>query len=147
MSDTNPSERSSRMLKLSRNHLTVVAATAAAALAGTAVAGAADNVVDGTTSRSAPAPARRALTGTTKDKVQAAALAKVAGTVLRVETDNGGVYEAHIRKADGTEVEVKVNKAFAVTAVEEFDGVAATVVAGTGPVAATTSRPSRRRSA
>jgi uncharacterized membrane protein YkoI len=54
--------------------------------------------------------------------VQEAALAKVSGTVLRVEIDNGGVYEAHIRKADGTEVEVKVNSSFEVTAVNAFDG-------------------------
>jgi phosphomannomutase len=46
----------------------------------------------------------------------------VPGTVLRVETDNGGVYEAHIRKADGTEVEVKVDKSFNVTAVNELSG-------------------------
>ncbi len=40
---------------------------------------------------------------------------------MRVETDNGGVYEAHIRKADGTEVEVKVDKSFKVTATEDHD--------------------------
>src|SRR6478672_12376769 len=35
------------------------------------------------------------LTGTTADQVRAAALAKVPGaTVDRIETDNGGVYEA-----------------------------------------------------
>ena len=39
-----------------------------------------------------------------------------------VETDEGGVYEAHIRKSDGTEVEVKVDKAFNVTAVDEHEG-------------------------
>ena len=53
-------------------------------------------------------------------KVRAAALAKVpGGTVERVETDvdHGSPYEAHVRKADGTELEVLVNKDFAVTAV------------------------------
>jgi hypothetical protein len=53
-------------------------------------------------------------------KVQAAALARVAGgTVERVETDadHGSPYEAHIRKADGTELEVLVNDSFQVTAV------------------------------
>jgi hypothetical protein len=60
------------------------------------------------------------LTGDTADKVKAAALAKVPGaTVERVETDadHGSPYEAHLRKSDGTELEVLVNKDFAVTAV------------------------------
>jgi len=53
-------------------------------------------------------------------KVKAAAEAKVSGgTVERVETDvdHGSPYEAHVRKADGTELEVLVNKDFQVTAV------------------------------
>ena len=39
--------------------------------------------------------------------------------VERVETDvdHGSPYEAHVRKSDGTELEVLVNKDFAVTAV------------------------------
>ena len=60
------------------------------------------------------------LTGDTAAKVKAAALAKVPGaTVERVETDadHGSPYEAHLRKADGTELEVLVDKSFAVTAV------------------------------
>jgi hypothetical protein len=60
------------------------------------------------------------LTGDTAAKVKAAALAKVpGGTVERVETDSdhGSPYEAHVRKADGTELEVLVNKSFEVTAV------------------------------
>ena len=65
----------------------------------------------------------KALTGETADKVKAAALAKVpGGTVLRVETDadHGSPYEAHVRKSDGTEVEVLVNKDFEATAVNEM---------------------------
>jgi uncharacterized membrane protein YkoI len=65
-------------------------------------------------------PDEQALTGDTADKVKAAALAKVAGgTVLRVETDadHGSPYEAHVRRSDGSEVEVLVNKGFEVTAV------------------------------
>jgi uncharacterized membrane protein YkoI len=61
--------------------------------------------------------------GDAADKVKAAALAKVpGGTVLRVETDadHGSPYEAHVRKADGTEVEVLVDKDFNVTAVNEM---------------------------
>lgn len=60
------------------------------------------------------------LTGDTAAKAKAAALAKVPGaTVERVETDadHGSPYEAHLRKSDGTELEVLVNKDFAVTAV------------------------------
>ena len=62
----------------------------------------------------------QALTGDVAAKVKQAALAKVAGgTVVRVETDvdHGSPYEAHVRKSDGTEVEVLVNKDFDVTAV------------------------------
>ena len=53
-------------------------------------------------------------------KVRAAALAQVpGGTVERVETDadHGSPYEAHVRKADGTELEVLVDESFTVTAV------------------------------
>jgi hypothetical protein len=53
-------------------------------------------------------------------KVKAAAEAKLSGgTVERVETDadHGSPYEAHVRKADGTELEVLVNADFEVTAV------------------------------
>jgi uncharacterized membrane protein YkoI len=67
----------------------------------------------------------QALTGSTLDKVRAAALAKVPGTVDRVETnvDGSAPYEAHIvRKSDGTEVEVQVSKDFAVVAVNQMGG-------------------------
>jgi hypothetical protein len=65
----------------------------------------------------------QALTGDTAAKVKAAALKKVpGGTVERVETDvdHGSPYEAHVRKADGTELEVLVNESFAVTAVNSM---------------------------
>jgi hypothetical protein len=60
------------------------------------------------------------LSGDVASKVKAAAEAKVSGgTVERVETDadHGSPYEAHVRKPDGTELEVLVNKDFEVTAV------------------------------
>ncbi len=106
-----------------------VAALAALGLGGSALADAATQsatpTATPTTKDSRPAGGRgageTALTGDTADKVKAAALAKVPGTVVRVETDNGGVYEAHIRKADGTEVEVKVDKSFSVTATETHE--------------------------
>jgi hypothetical protein len=46
----------------------------------------------------------------------------VKGTVERTETDvdHGSPNEAHIRKSDGTQVEVLVNKDFEVTAVNEM---------------------------
>ena len=60
------------------------------------------------------------LTGSTAAKVKAAVLAKYPGaTFVRVETDSDGVYEAHITKADGTEVAVEVDKSFAVTGEEQ----------------------------
>lgn len=64
--------------------------------------------------------AETALTGPTAAKVRAAALAKVAGTVERVETnvDDSVPYEAHIRKSDGTEVTVEVNTDFTAASVQ-----------------------------
>ena len=60
------------------------------------------------------------LTGTDAEKAKAAALKAVpGGTIIRVETDAGdGVYEAHMKKADGTLVTVKLDKNFVVTKVE-----------------------------
>jgi hypothetical protein len=64
-------------------------------------------------------PNEQALTGDTAENVTAAALAKLPGaTILRVETDEGGVYEAHVRKSDGTEADVHVGRDFAVTSVD-----------------------------
>jgi uncharacterized membrane protein YkoI len=67
----------------------------------------------------APAPANpeTVLTGDVATQVTAAAQAAVpGGTIDRVETDNDGVYEAHVTKADGTHVIVQVGADFAVTA-------------------------------
>jgi len=63
------------------------------------------------------------LSGDVAQKVRDAALAKVSGgTIERVETDadHGSPYEAHVRRTDGTELEVLVNKDFEVTAVNEM---------------------------
>ena len=122
--------------------LMALAAAGALALGGSALAGAAGQSTTTTTQGSTTGPgpaaqrqrarpeqgrARRAngqrevlLTGDTAAKVKAAALAKVPGaTVERVETDadHGSPYEAHLRKSDGTELEVLVDKSFTVTAV------------------------------
>jgi uncharacterized membrane protein YkoI len=60
------------------------------------------------------------LNGSTASRVKAAALNRYPGaTVVRLETDSDGVYEAHMTKADGTPVTVEVDKTFAVTGEEE----------------------------
>jgi hypothetical protein len=124
-----------------------VAALGAAALGGSALAGAATSSTTttpgtsgaaGSSSQSPAPPANRrdptkpgghvgangkteqALSTDAAAKVKAAAEAKISGgTVLRVETDvdHGSPYEAHVRKPDGTEVEVLVDSSFDVTAV------------------------------
>jgi hypothetical protein len=61
------------------------------------------------------------LTGDALSKVTATAKAKVpGGTIIRVETDADGnaAYEAHMVKADGSQVTVYVNKQFDVVSVE-----------------------------
>ncbi|MEA3215742.1 MAG: hypothetical protein QOJ19_1898 [Acidimicrobiia bacterium] len=60
------------------------------------------------------------LTGDTAEKVKAAALAAVpGGTIERVENDaEGATYEAHMTKADGSHVTVKLDASFNVTSVE-----------------------------
>jgi hypothetical protein len=65
-------------------------------------------------------PGETLLAGTTAVKVKAAALATVpGGTIVRVETDSAGsAYEAHVKKADGTFVTVKINSSFTVTATQ-----------------------------
>ena len=119
-----------------RNGLLAAGAFGALALGGSALSNAATG--SGTQSGSSGAQAQRpdpttpgghvgangkteqALPADVAAKVKAAAQAKVSGgTVLRVETDvdHGSPYEAHVRKADGTEVEVLVNESFEVTAV------------------------------
>ena len=119
-----------------RNGLMAAGAFGALALGGSALANAAGN--DNSASQGSAAPAARPdptkpgghvgangkteqpLSASVAAKVKAAAEAKVSGgTVERVETDvdHGSPYEAHVRKADGTEVEVLVNEDFKVTAV------------------------------
>jgi uncharacterized membrane protein YkoI len=121
-----------------RTWLAVGAATIGAALGGATIAGAATGSSGSSSSTTAPAatnsapnpatvshgPNETLLTGTTADKVKAAALAAVpGGTIIRVETDSAGSpYEAHVTKADGTQVTVKIDAAFKVTATEQGFG-------------------------
>jgi hypothetical protein len=60
------------------------------------------------------------LTGDAAAKVKAAATAAVpGGTIQRVENDaEGSPYEAHVTKADGSQVTVKVDASFKVTSIE-----------------------------
>jgi uncharacterized membrane protein YkoI len=128
-----------------RSKLVTAAAIAASAVSGAAIASAATSgsasssgQSAASTNQSAPPaydPSRGGhtvngrtetlLSGDTASKVRAAALAKVSGTVERVETnvDSSAPYEAHIRKADGSEVEVQVSRDFTVTAVNDMGGL------------------------
>jgi hypothetical protein len=124
--------------QIARRGLVTVGALGALALGGSALANAATG--NSTTPGSGPQgsaaqrpdPSRpgghvgangkteAALPSAVAAKVKAAAQAKVpGGTVERVETDvdHGSPYEAHVRKADGTELEVLVDNDFNVTAV------------------------------
>jgi hypothetical protein len=128
-----------------RAKLTTAACVGAAAVAGATIANAATSSTassssSGSTGAQAPSgqppqsgsPGRHTvngktetpLTGDVASKVRAAALAKVPGTVERVETnvDSSAPYEAHIRKSDGTEVEVQVNSDYTVAAVNAMGG-------------------------
>ncbi len=68
-------------------------------------------------------PDEHLLTGDTAAKVKSAALAKYPGaTVLRVETDSDGVYEAHLTTSGGQRVTVEVDKSFKVTGEESGPG-------------------------
>ncbi len=63
-----------------------------------------------------------ALTGETKQKVEAAVLAKYPGaTIVRTETnrDSSAPYESHIKTTDGKQLEVLVSKDFAVVDARE----------------------------
>ena len=68
-------------------------------------------------------PDEHLLTGDTAAKVKAAALARYPGaTVLRVETDSDGVYEAHLTTSGGQRVTVEVDRSFEVTGEEAGPG-------------------------
>lgn len=100
--------------------------TSAASTGVVAAAAAVDDTTDSTDSTSATGTATDAvaptpetpLEGDVAAQVTAAAQAAVPdGTIDRVETDNDGVYEAHMTKADGTPVIVQVGTDYTVTAV------------------------------
>jgi hypothetical protein len=117
-------------------------------LAGTHIAGAATPTAAATTpatttaNRVDPAtmnhgPNETLLTDGNATKAAAAAKAAVPGaTIIRVETDSGGAaYEAHMKKADGSYVTVKMDKNFKVTRVDNGFGAGP---AGQAPPATST---------
>ncbi len=108
-----------------------------AILAGTSIAGAQSATPGATPSATAPAsnggldpatvdhgPGETLLKDGDATKAEAAALAEVpGGTVVRVETDSdGAAFEAHVQKADGSVVTVKMDEDFTVTSTESGFG-------------------------
>jgi uncharacterized membrane protein YkoI len=80
-----------------------------------------------------------ALTGNTLTKVTDAVLAEYPGaTIDRAETDNGGVYEAHITTADGDDLTVLINGDFAISGTETGGHGGHGGGAGETPLAGTT---------
>ena len=63
------------------------------------------------------------LTGETAEQVTEAVLAEYPdATIVRVETDSGGVYEAHIVTTDDERLTVLVDEDFEITGTEEHGG-------------------------
>jgi hypothetical protein len=145
-SELQSESRGSRLTaKRGRRWLIVGAAAAGAAIGGAGIANAATtssssaagaSSAAASSSNSAAQPANPAtlshgpgetlLTGTTADRVRAVALAADPGaTIIRVETDSAGSpYEAHLTKADGTQVTLKIDANFKVTSTEQGFGAA-----------------------
>jgi uncharacterized membrane protein YkoI len=88
---------------------------AAAGLAAAMVGGVAATAVDGDTDQE--------LTGATRDRAVAAALAATGGgTVLEIEAgDDGAAYGVELRLADGRQVEITLDAAFRVVAQQPDD--------------------------
>ena len=105
-----------------------LAALAAFALGGSAVAGAVSNSNGSDATQSSDSGQRtdeKALTGDTAAKVKEAALAETGGGIVKgVETDGDGnaAYEAHVVKPDRTRVTVYVDENFEVVGTEEGRG-------------------------
>ena len=127
MDETSPPGRPKRRWGWAAGFL-AVGIVAGSILAGTLTAGAQTSSTSSPNSSSATATAssgnqsgsaETALTGTTAQKVRTAALAAVpGGTIIRVETSRDGLYEAHVKKSDGTDVVVILDKSFKVTSID-----------------------------
>ncbi len=144
------SKRLSRGMKIGL----IGAGVAAGAIGATAAAAGAESTSPAPATSSAAAPSgpsgsakpndhgsapvrddEKAVSASTAATLKAAALKAVpGGTVYRVETDAGdGAYEAHMTKADGTEVTVKFDKNLKVTGVETGMGKGDPAPAGQAP--------------
>jgi hypothetical protein len=84
-------------------------------------------------------PGEALLTGSAATRAKAAALKAVPGaTVIRVETDSGpAAYEAHLRKADGSYVTVKLDRGFHVVATQQGFGTGGPRPQGAPPAGGT----------
>jgi hypothetical protein len=113
------------MLSTIRKSAMLVAALAALALGGSALAGAAGKSKSSGTASTSTGTDRDALSSDVAAKVKAAALEKVPGaTVLRTESGgpDGAAYHAHVKTSGGTLQVVLVDSAFKATAVKADDG-------------------------
>ena len=91
--------------------LIIIAGLAALALGGAALAGASPNDVTGSDN----------LTGSTLDRASKAALAETGGgkvTDSERDGENGATYEVEVTKADGNQVDVRLDDQFKVVAAE-----------------------------
>jgi hypothetical protein len=126
---------------LAGSHLAGAATNTATSKAGPAATASTSNSSSSQATMPDPAtvnhgPGETLLTGTTASQVAAAAKAAVPGaTIIRVETDSdGATYEAHMKKADGSFVTVKLDKSFKVTStVAGFGGPGPRGATGTTP--------------
>jgi uncharacterized membrane protein YkoI len=112
------------MSRSTRKTAAALAALAALGLGAAGLAGAATKSASaGKAAHQRSANAEVELTGDTAASVRAAILAELPGaTIQRMSTETDGrstdAYEAHVTKADGTRVDVLLDSAFAVTAVD-----------------------------
>ncbi len=112
------------MLSTIRKTAMTVAALAALALGGSALAGAADKPSPSGTPKDRGHDQREALSSAVAAKVKAAALDKVPGaTVLRTESGgpDNSAYHAHIKTSGGALKVVLVDSSFKATAVKADD--------------------------
>ena len=88
-----------------------------------AAAGLAVAMVGGVAAAATDRDTDQELTGSTRDRAVAAALAATGGgTVLEAEAgDDGAAYGVEVRRSDGRRVEVNLDKAFTVIAQEPDD--------------------------
>jgi hypothetical protein len=135
--EAQPTDQSGRRTWVRPVGLVATGLVAGGIRAGTLTAGAQNTPADTPAAADkADRPAETALEGTNAEKAKAAALEAVeGGTIIRVETDSdGSPFEVHVRRADGTEVVVKMDKDFDTEDGDDLTFVHDQAVAGTGAV-------------